>query len=157
MGEIRSPNPAEIGSVIDMMSRFAAFEGLLEYMTADQARLHDAVFGENAFVDVLIAFHDDNPVGYAIFYPHFSSFRGESGYYLEDIYVEEGFRKLGTGKALLRAVARMAKERGFSRIDFQVLNWNENAISFYRSLGADVNDDERHFKFAGRAFEDLSS
>ncbi|MCC6328559.1 MAG: GNAT family N-acetyltransferase [Acidobacteria bacterium] len=153
---IRTPYPAEIDTIFEMMRRFAAFEDLTEYMTADPAELRAAVFGENAFVEALIAVCGDVPAGYAIFYPHFSSFRGESGYYLEDIYIDEAFRGSGVGKALLRAIARLGRERGFTRIDFQVSASNSNAISFYRSLGAVANEDERHFKFSDAAFEMLA-
>ncbi len=153
---IRTPNRAEIDTIFEMMRRFAAFEDLTEYMTADPAKLRDVVFGENAFVEALIAVCGDVPAGYAFFYPHFSSFRGESGYYLEDIYVDEAFRGSGVGKALLQAIARRGRERGFTRIDFQVSGSNSNAISFYRSLGAVANEAERHFKFSDTAFEKLA-
>lgn len=153
---VRTPNPAEIDTIFEMMRRFAAFEGLTEYMTTGPAELHAAVFGGNAFVEAFIAVCGDVPAGYAIFYPHFSSFRGESGYFLEDIYIEEAFRGSGIGKALLRAIARRGRERGFTRIDFQVAESNVNALSFYRSLGAVANEDERHFKFSDAAFEKLA-
>lgn len=153
---IRTPEPADLDTIFQMMRRFAAFEGLTEYMTPDPAELRAAVFGERAFVEVLLAVCGDVPAGYAIFYPHFSSFRGETGYFLEDIYIDEAFRGSGVGKALLRAIARRGRERGFTRIDFQVSASNSNAISFYRSLGAVANEDERHFKFSNAAFDKLA-
>ncbi len=154
--EIRRPVRAEIPEILKMMRQFAVFEHLEEFMTAEKAGLEAAIFGKDAFVEALIALQDSVAVGYALFYPHFSSFRGESGYFLEDIYVQESARGLGVGKELLRAVARLAAERGFSRIDLQVMRSNENAIKFYRSLGAVVNEDERHFKFSGSAFAELA-
>ncbi len=90
------------------------------------------------------------------FYPNFSSFRGERGIYLEDIYIKPEFRGAGAGKLLLSEVARIAAERGFERMDFQVLDWNTPAIEFYKRLGAVCNADETHFKFSGEAFAALA-
>jgi ribosomal protein S18 acetylase RimI-like enzyme len=91
-----------------------------------------------------------------LFYPCFASFSGQMGLYLEDIYVKPSHRGQGVGEAMLRRLAQTARERACERIDFQVLDWNTPAIRFYEKLGAVRNDDERHFKFSGEAFERLA-
>jgi ribosomal protein S18 acetylase RimI-like enzyme len=155
--QIRRPVEGEIPKIIGLMRDFAEFEGLSEYLTITEEVLSRALFGDNSFVELLVASDGDLFVGYAIFYPHFSSFRGQSGYYLEDIYIDKVFRGRGVGEAMLREIARMGKDRGFERIDFQVLEWNESAIAFYKDLGAVSDDDERHYKFTDDAFIRLIS
>lgn len=153
--EIRKLEEADVPRIVVFLREFAAFEKLSEYCTVTEERLKTAIFGDEAFVEGLIACDDGKLVGYAIFFPHFSSFRGERGLYLEDIYVADTARGKGVGEAMLREIAVIAESRGYERIDFQVLKWNENAIKFYRKLGAVSNDDETHFKFSGDAFEKL--
>ena len=116
-----------------------------------------AMFGTNAFVLGLMAFQDEIPVGYAIFYPNFLTFRGQRGFFLEDLYVSGSARGTGIGRQMLIRIAKMATERGFERIDFLVLDWNESAIGFYRKLGAEKSDGEGHFKFTDEAFKVLAA
>jgi GNAT superfamily N-acetyltransferase len=113
------------------------------------------MFGEQAFVEGLVAFHDEDPIAYAMFYPYFASFRGQCGFYLEDIFIAEDFRRNGLGEAMIKIVAKLAKQRGYERIDFQVLEWNTPAVKFYEKLGAVRDDSERHFKFIDGAFRSL--
>lgn len=148
--------PEDIPGVLELLREFAEYEKLSEYCTATDARFHQALFGETPVVDGLVATSGETLAGYALFYPSFSSFRGERGMYLEDIYLSPNFRGGGNGKALLTGVARIAAERGFERIDFQVLDWNTAAIDFYKKLGAEYHDGETHFKFAGDAFRSLA-
>ena len=88
-------------------------------------------------------------------YPYFASFRGQCGYYLEDIFVAEDFRRNGLGEAMVKIVAKLARQRGYERIDFQVLEWNTPAVKFYEKLGAIRDDSERHFKFIDHSFSSL--
>ncbi len=156
--DIKIQNIAEtdIPTVIDLVHEFAAFENLTEYCTITTERLHAAMFSEDANVEGLIARDGSKAVGYALFYPNFSSFQGQRGLYLDDIYVTGEYRKNGVGEAIFKKIAGIAALRGFERIDFQVLDWNTPALTFYKKLGAVSNDDETHFKFAGEVFEQLS-
>lgn len=147
----------DASKVVSLMREFAEYENLREYCTVTQERLNAAMFGDDAFVDGLMAFDDDRAVAYALIYQSFSSFRGERGLFLEDIYVTEAYRRYNLGEKMLREIARFAKQRGCERIDFHVLDWNQPAVSFYLKHGAERNDDDRHFKFAGEAFEKLAS
>ncbi len=153
---IREMKPADLSAVIELLREFAAFEELSQYCTATEERFIAAIFGEDSFVEGLIFGSGQTIAGYALFYPHFSSFKGERGLYLEDIYLKPEFRGGGTGRRVISRIARIARDRGFERIDFQVLDSNEQAIGFYRNLGAESNDEETHFKFAGKAFETLA-
>ncbi|MGI8812784.1 MAG: GNAT family N-acetyltransferase [Pyrinomonadaceae bacterium] len=154
--EIRNIDRSEIGSVVQLMREFAAFEDLAEYCTITPAKLDDSVFGDSCFVECVVAVDERELIGYAIFYPHFASFRGQTGYYLEDIFLTDGYRRKGVGELIIRHIAKLAIARGFERIDFQVLDWNTHAVEFYQRLGAERDDSERHFKFAGDAFRSLA-
>jgi ribosomal protein S18 acetylase RimI-like enzyme len=154
---IKGVGETDLESVLSLMREFAAYEDLSDYCVITVERLRAAILGENGFVEGLIARYDFTPVGYALFYPCFGSFRGERGMYLEDIYVNEQYRRSGAGLMLLKEIARLAASRGFERIDFLVLDWNEPALAFYRKHGAESNDDETHFKFAGDAFRTLAA
>lgn len=153
---IRPAKSSDVTQIIRMMHDFAEFEKLLDSFTVTEDSLSDAMFGHGCFVDGLIAEDGGHPVGYMLFYPYFASFSGQTGLYLEDVYIEQSYRGQGIGEAMLRRLARTARNRGCERIDFQVLDWNIPAIRFYQKHGAVRNDDERHFKFAGDAFEQLA-
>ena len=155
--EIRKMETADVGAVLDLIREFAAFEDLSQYCEVDEERLATAMFGETGVVEGLVALAGRESIGYTLFFPNFSSFRGQRGFYLDDIYVKQEYRGQAVGERMLREVARMADERGFERIDFLVLDWNRPAIAFYDKLGAVPDPDERHYKFVDEAFRRLSS
>lgn len=154
---IREAEFGDVQAIVSLLSDFAAYENLSDLLTITEDSLHNAMFGPGSFVEGLICESDGHTAGFAIFYPRFSSFRGQCGYYLEDIFVDSAFRGRGFGEAMLRQIARKASDRGYERIDFQVLEWNSNAIEFYKSLGAVLDGEDKHFKFVDNAFERLSS
>jgi ribosomal protein S18 acetylase RimI-like enzyme len=153
---IRPVIETDLESVVELMHDFADYEDLSAYCTVTSERLQAAMFEPGRFVDGLIALDGEKSVAYALFYPSFSSFRGELGLYLEDIYVLADYRRNDLGIRLLRAIAAHAAANGLERIDFQVLDWNEPAVNFYLKHGAEKNDDESHFKFAADAFRRLA-
>jgi GNAT superfamily N-acetyltransferase len=154
---VRKIEAIDVGAVVSLMREFAEYENLGEYCTVTRERLNAAMFGERAFVEGLIALDYEKPIAYALFYPSFSTFRGERGLFLEDIYVSDEYRRHNLGEKMLREIARIAKQSGCERIDFHVLDWNSPAVNFYLKHGAERNDDDRHFKFAGDAFERLAA
>ena len=154
--DIRGAEERDVAEIIRMMRDFARFEELEEYFEATEERLRDVLFGPDRFVETLIAEEGGTVAGYALFYPNYASFRGQKGYYLEDLYVAPEFRGRGLGEAFLREIARRGSQRGFERIDFQVLEWNAPAIGFYEKLGAVRDESERHFKFTDSAFARLA-
>lgn len=157
--EIRISKACEedIPAIVAMLREFAEYEDLGHLCEVTEGRLSAAMFGEGAFVEGLIAFDGDNPAGYAIFYPYFASFRGQRGFYLEDIFIRAEYRRHNLGEKMLREIARIAKQRGYVRIDFQVLENNTPAIAFYEKHGAVRDDEERHFKFLHEAFDKLAT
>lgn len=154
--EIRRPIEVEIGEIIRMMRDLAELEGLSDVFENSIAKLSDSIFARSAYVEALIAKDGDRYAGYALFFPFFASFRGQHGYYLDDLYIDPAFRGTGLGEALLREIARLGAERGFERIDLQVRDGNIKAISFYEKLGAVLDSEERHFKFTDAAFRNLA-
>ena len=154
---IRTIEPADLSVILDLMREFAEFEKLSHVLEVTRDRLNAAMFGEAGFVEGLIAEDDGTPVGHALFYPHFASFRGQRSLYLEDIYVKPEYRGQGVGERMIREIARTAASRGYERIDFQVLEWNTPAVEFYEKLGAVRDPDERHYKFTDDAFRTLAA
>lgn len=154
--QIRTAERKNVGRIVEMIREFAAFEKLSDYCEVTEENLADAMFGENSCVEGLLAFSADEPIGYALFYENFASFRGQRGLYLEDLYIKPESRGRKVGEALLAKLVQIARNRNFARIDFLVLDWNEPANKFYKKLGAETNPDERHFRFVGKAFERLS-
>ena len=155
---IRRAEPADVPEIMRLMGDFAAFEKLEQFLTVTPERLDAALFGPDAFVESLVADGPDGKLSaYTLFFPNFSSFRGQRGFYIDDLYIAESGRGRGLGRAMLRAIARLAADRGFERLDLQVLDWNTPAIGFYASLGAVRDDEERHFKFTDKAFAALAA
>ena len=155
--EIRNAVLHDIPQIVELMRRFAEYERLLDHFEATEESLADAMFGHEAFVNGLVADNNGRLAGYALFYQNYATFRGQRGMYLEDIYISPEFQSKGIGEAMLRRLAMITSDRGCGRIDFQVLEWNRPAISFYEKLGAVRDDTERHFKFTDEAFRRLAA
>lgn len=155
--QVETAKEEHIPAIIALMREFAEYENLLEYLEITEEKLFTALFGENGFVECLIAASEDQLIAYALYFPNFSSFRGQTGVYLEDIFIKKEFRKYGIGELMLKQIARAGKENGAARMDFLVLDWNETAINFYKKHGAIMDESERHFKFTDEAFQKLAS
>ena len=155
--DIRKASRKDVPGVIELLREFAEFEKLTQYLEITEKKLVDVLFGNDSFVECLVALDDDKLVAYAILYPNFASFRGQKGMYLEDIFIDAEYRGTGLGDRLLKEVAKLARRKGCERIDFMVLDWNTSAIKFYEKHGAVRDEEERHFKFVDAAFEKLSS
>jgi GNAT superfamily N-acetyltransferase len=136
MLKIRSATPADTALILSLIRELAEFEKLLHEVVATEAALREALFGPKRVPEVLIAEWDGTGVGFALFFHNFSTFLAKPGIYLEDLFVKPAFRSKGIGLELLRAIARIALERGCGRFEWSVLDWNENALRFYRRLGA---------------------
>ena len=147
----------DLQDVVALVHEFAEFEDLSAYCEVTVERLRGAMFGETPFLEGLVARDGNTAIGYCLYFPNFSSFRGQCGFYLDDIYVTAAHRGSGVGNAMLKEVAATAARRGYERIDFLVLDWNEPAHAFYKKLGAVADPAERHFKFTDEAFSRLAS
>jgi GNAT superfamily N-acetyltransferase len=147
---IRSAARADVPAILGMIRELADFEKLTHLMVADEAMLADALFGARPACECLLGKEDGAPVTFALFFHNFSTFLGRRGLYLEDLYVKPAHRGRGHAQAMLQALARIALERGCGRFEWSVLDWNENAIRFYRKMGADVMPDWRICRLTGQ-------
>ena len=132
---IRPARPNEAGLVLDFIKRLAEYEKCTDDVVADEASIYHSLFVERS-AEVVFAEEDGTVVGFALFFHNFSTFVGRKGMYLEDLFVLPEKRGLGYGKALLKYVARIAVERNCGRMEWICLDWNESALSIYRSIGA---------------------
>ena len=132
---IRPARPEEAGIVLDFIKRLAAYEKCSDDVFADEDTLRHSLFVEHS-AEVVFGVEDDTPVGFALFFHNFSTFVGRKGLYLEDLFVLPEKRGLGYGMALLKYVAGIAVERNCGRMEWICLDWNESALSIYRSIGA---------------------
>ena len=155
--KLRAAVAEDLTAIVRLIREFAEFEDLSEYCEVTEQRLGAALFGENAVAESMVALDGEAVIGYALLFPNFSSFRGQRGFYLDDIYITAKYRGTGVGRAILKEIARLADARGYERIDLLVLDWNSKAADFYLSLGAKRDDSERHFKFTDDAFRRLAS
>ena len=127
---------AQIPVLLELICELARFEHLEHEVIATQESLRDSFFGPQPVAGALLAQADGEPAGYAIYFFTFSSFVGRAGIWLEDLYVRPPFRHRGLGRGLIEAVARIGAERNCGRFEWTALNWNANALEFYRGLGA---------------------
>ena len=137
---IRPARPDEAGLVLDFIKRLAVYEKCADDVVADEATLRHSLFVEHS-AEVVFAEEDGTVVGFALFFHNFSTFVGRKGMYLEDLFVLPEKRGRGYGKALLKYVARLAVERNCGRMEWICLDWNESALSIYRSMGANPLSD----------------
>jgi GNAT superfamily N-acetyltransferase len=156
---IRPATPADVPAIAGLIRALAAYEKLSDYVDLTERALHKHLFGPRPFAEVLLAEAAEaagTPVGFALFFPNYSTFRSQPGLFLEDLFVLESHRGKGHGRALLTALARLAVERGAGRLEWVVLDWNEPAIGFYKKLGADPMDEWTTYRLQGDALEKLS-
>ncbi|GAA1393491.1 GNAT family N-acetyltransferase [Kitasatospora putterlickiae] len=150
---IRTASPADVPVIHAMIRELAEYEKAVHEAVATEEQLHDALFGANPALFGLMAEDDGTgePVGFALWFLNFSTWRGTHGIYLEDLYVRPQARGGGHGKALLLELARIAVERGYSRMEWSVLDWNTPSINFYKSLGAVPMDGWSVYRLTGDA------
>ena len=134
---IRPASETEVATILAFIRELAEYERLAHAVTATETDLRATLFGHQAYGHALFACIDERPVGFAIYFFNYSTFLGRPGLYLEDLYVRPEARGRGVGRRLLAYLARLAVERGCGRFEWSVLDWNEPAIRFYRSLGAE--------------------
>jgi len=154
---LRSPRPDETGLVLGFIRELAEYERLAHEVTATEADIASALFGERprAFAD--IAEWNGEPAGFALWFYNFSTFRGRHGIYLEDLFVRPAFRGHGIGRALLQRLAQRCLAEGLPRLEWWVLDWNEPALRFYRSLGAVAMDEWTVQRVTGEALKRLAT
>src|ERR1041384_5126007 len=146
--EIRSASVEDVPIILELIRDLATYERAPDEVIATEEQLVDVLFGERPAAEVLLAFEGESPVGFALYFYNFSTWLGRPGLYLEDLFVKPEKRGKGYGRALLVELATIARDRGCGRMEWAVLNWNEPAIKFYRTLGAKPMDDGPVFRLS---------
>ncbi|GLW49740.1 putative acetyltransferase [Streptomyces sp. NBRC 14336] len=156
---IRTATPADIPVIHALVRELAEYEKALDEVKATEEQLLEALFGERPAAYAHLAVDDTTgePVGFALWFLNFSTWRGVHGIYLEDLYVRPTARGAGHGKALLAELARICVERGYQRLEWSVLNWNTPSIAFYESLGARPQDEWTVYRLTDEALVTLGS
>jgi GNAT superfamily N-acetyltransferase len=153
---IRSATPADVPTIARLIRGLAEYERLAHAVVLDEARLHDHLFGERRYAEVLMAVDGETVVGFALFFHSYTTFTCKPCIYLEDLFVLPEHRGKGHGKGLLIALAKLAVERDCARVEWSVLNWNEPAIQFYKSLSAKPMDEWTVYRVTGEALGKLA-
>ncbi len=153
---IRSATKEDVPVVAELIRGLARYEKLEHEVVMTEDLLAAGLFGERPYAEVLLAVDEDRPVGFALFFHNFSTFRGRPGIYLEDLFVVPEERGSGIGRALLEHLARLAVDRGCGRLEWAVLDWNRDAIAFYERLGARPNSDWTVYRLTGEALATLA-
>ena len=154
--QIKPATPHDVPLILTFIRELATYEKLAHDVVATERDMHAALFGERPVVETVIGCLDGEPVGYALFFPTFSTFLGKPGLYLEDLYVRPAARGFGVGRRLLVHLARITVERGWGRLEWSVLDWNEPSIGFYKKMGAKPMDEWTVFRLAGEKLTSLA-
>jgi GNAT superfamily N-acetyltransferase len=154
---IRPAAASDIPVILTFIKELADYERLSHAVTATEAGLTQALFGPKPGAEVLLGELDGQPVGFALFFPNFSTFVGRPGLYLEDLFVRPEFRGRGFGTRFLIRLAQIAVERDYGRMEWAVLDWNEMALRVYRKIGAEGLQEWTVHRLAGDALQALSN
>jgi GNAT superfamily N-acetyltransferase len=154
---IRDARPGDVAAIHRLIRELAAYERSLDEVVTTEEDLQASLFGPAPVVFALVAEHEGAVAGFALWFLNYSTWTGRPGIYLEDLYVTPQLRRHGFGRALLAELARICVERGYARFEWSVLDWNEPAIAFYRSLGAQAMDEWTVHRLTGPALRALAA
>ena len=142
--------------ILELIQALAEYEKLAHLVTATEGRLRETLFGAKPAAEVLLAHWDEECAGFAVFFANYSTFLAQPGLYLEDLYVKPHLRGKGIGLALLKRLAGIAAERDCGRMEWEVLDWNQPSIRFYKKLGAAPLHDWTKYRLTGEALNGLA-
>ena len=154
--KIRRATPDDSELIMHFIIELAVYEKLENEVVTTEAGIRHSLFGEDSVAHAVICEMDDEPVGFALYFFNYSTWLGKNGLYLEDLYVSPKSRGHGAGKALLKHLAQIAVSKNCGRFEWSVLDWNDLAINFYKSLGAKPQDGWVGYRLTGQALEDLA-
>ena len=152
---VRTATPDDVPDILRLIRELAIYEREPDAVATTEDDLHTWLFGPDAVASVLIAELDGRAAGMALWFRTYSTWTGVPGIHLEDLFVEPGHRGSGLGKALLAGLARIALDRGYARLEWVVLDWNEPSIAFYEALGAQPMKEWETYRLSGEALEAL--
>ncbi|MFC5511498.1 GNAT family N-acetyltransferase [Massilia jejuensis] len=153
---VRPAEPADVSHIHSMIVELAVFEKLEHMVVATEELLHDGLFGTRPACEAIIGEENGEVVAFALFFHNFSTFLTKKGLYLEDLYVRQSHRGKGYGTQLLSKLAQIAVERDCGRFEWSVLDWNEPAIGFYQTMGAEIMPEWRICRVTGEALDHLA-
>jgi GNAT superfamily N-acetyltransferase len=154
--EIRPASEADVPVIYSFIKKLAAYEKLTHEVVATEMLLRETLFGSLRTAEVAIGYCEEKPVGFVLFFHNYSTFLGRPGLYIEDLFVDEAYRRRGLGRALLLYVTQLANERRCGRLEWAVLDWNEPAINFYKKLGAVAMNEWTIYRVTGEALSKLA-
>src|SRR5688500_16248725 len=149
--KLHPATPADVPTILRFVRELAEYEREPNAVVATEALIHEALFNDPPAAHAVIATLDEKPVGFALYFFNFSTWLGRPGLYLEDLYVTPSARGAGVGRTLLTHLAQIAVQKNCGRMEWAVLDWNEPAINFYRSLGAKPMDEWTVYRLTGDA------
>lgn len=155
--EIKKAKINDVPLILSFIKALADYEKLLHEVVATEAILKKTLFENENSPAVIIGYLNQKPVSFALFFHNFSTFLGQPGIYLEDLYVKPEARGKGIGQKMLRYLAQLAKERNCKRLEWWVLDWNETAIAFYKRIGAKPMDEWTVFRVSGDDLDRLAA
>lgn len=154
---ITPAHESDVALILQFIKRLAEYERLADEVTTTESDLRRALFGPRPAAEVVIAYADGEPAGFAVFFQSFSTFLGRPGLYLEDLFVVPEWRGKGLGRRLLAHLAGIAVDRRYGRMEWSVLDWNELALGVYRRIGAQPLNDWTVQRISGTALESLAA
>ena len=141
--QIRQAIADDVPYIFNLIEALAEYEKLSHLVTGTVEDLHEHLFGSRIYAEAIVTEWDSKIIGFALFFPNYSTFLTKPGIYLEDLFVLPEYRRQGIGKAMLSYLGKLAVERDAGRLEWSVLDWNESAIAFYQNIGAQVLPDWR--------------
>jgi GNAT superfamily N-acetyltransferase len=154
---IKNATKNDVPTILAFIRELAEYEKLLHEVVATEEILTETLFGNNPRAEVIIAFINEQPVGFALYFYNYSTFLARPGIYIEDLYVKPECRGMGLGKKLLAYLARLCIQNNCPRLQWWVLDWNQDAINFYERIGAKAMDEWTVYRVSGAELEKLGS
>jgi ribosomal protein S18 acetylase RimI-like enzyme len=154
---LRAAEPRDVDAIVGLITELAAFEQLTHLLRVTPDKLRAQLFGDRPAAEAVVAEIGSEVVAFALFFTNFSTFLAQPGLYLEDLYVKPDYRGRGIGEAVLKYLGRLAVERGYGRFEWSVLDWNDPAIGFYESLGAEAQSEWIGYRLSGEALARLAA
>lgn len=152
---IRQAVPADVTLILQFIKKLGAYEKLSHEVVATEEKLRKTLF-EQKMAEVIIGEYQGEPVGFALFFHNYSTFLGQAGIYLEDLFIDPGMRGKGFGKKMLAHLAKLAVERDCGRLEWSCLDWNEPSICFYKGLGAKALEEWTIFRVTGETLREMA-